>query len=189
MKCLIDCNITIEWRKKGFPDTSPLLLSIGNKKVIEYYLDFCIANNINDITIYSNKKSDEIIEFLGCGKKYGVKIFYKTQLIPEDPKYFLESEVELSKNKILLIRGISLLNCITTKFCPHNFFYGKPSIVFDHGQVFVCQPGNDLFPRISSKMLGIEYIPIDSLKTFQDLNLKIQKRPNEHKKILDQKII
>jgi glucose-1-phosphate thymidylyltransferase len=88
------------------------LLPIYDKPLIFYPLSILMLANIKDILIIVNPgQVDNFKNLLGNGKRYGIKIQYKTQAKPKGlPEAFLLGKNFIKKDNVALILG-------------DNFFY------------------------------------------------------------------
>ena len=97
MKGIIYCHERgTEWARQYFSDAEPYMLSIGNKPLLEFFVEFCVLNAIKDIYIFQKEISDEIKKYFGDGSKWDINIGYVT--LDEEPG--LEGILDIGKELI-----------------------------------------------------------------------------------------
>ena len=86
--------------KRLFPLTELLpktLLPIGNQSILESLISLLKRNNIKTIYLATNHLHDKIVNSIGDGKKYGIKIYYsreKKRLGTCGPLSLLENKIK-----------------------------------------------------------------------------------------------
>lgn len=77
MKCLIYCREqNMEWVRHYLSDAEAYMLHIGNKPLLEFFIEFCVLNEIKDIRIVRKNDSSEIDAYLGDGSKWDINLDY-----------------------------------------------------------------------------------------------------------------
>jgi len=75
MKAIIYCSVPENfWTKKYFGRANQYMLPILGKRLIEFYIDFCVLSNVSDILILHPEYDSDFELFLGNGSKWGVNI-------------------------------------------------------------------------------------------------------------------
>ncbi len=109
MKALIYIPKKAVERGNDFFDIeSSYLLKICNKYLIEYFIDFCSVNNIEELRIITN--SSEVEKLISAGEKYGIKISYSlakpgdslSVTVGKNYDFLKDEEVIIFKNLFLL---------------------------------------------------------------------------------------
>jgi hypothetical protein len=97
--------------KDYFPDIHPYFLKILNKPLLEYYIDFCVINNITDIRVVINNSSRNLEEYFEDGTQWGVKLSYNLAK-PEDSlkKVLLKNSSFCKDEKLFIIQGYQFLH-------------------------------------------------------------------------------
>ncbi|MDD5697234.1 MAG: NDP-sugar synthase [Victivallaceae bacterium] len=103
MRCLIYCpDRGTEWVRRLFSDAEPYMLRIGNKPLLEFFIEFCALNGIKEIYISCERPSHDIENYFENGSKWDVSLNYLTF----DQGSHLEKVLEARKK---LFRADSLL--------------------------------------------------------------------------------
>jgi NDP-sugar pyrophosphorylase family protein len=97
--------------KDYFPDVHPFFLKILNKPLLEYYIDFCVINNISEIRVMINNSSRVWEEYFEDGTQWGVKLSYNLAK-PEDnlQKILFKNSNFCKDEKLFIIQGYQFLH-------------------------------------------------------------------------------
>ncbi|MGH2574199.1 MAG: glucose-1-phosphate thymidylyltransferase [Ignavibacteria bacterium] len=72
------------------------LIPIANKPILEYSIDYVRESGITDVGILVNSNDEEVRNYFGSGKKYGINITY----IPQEAPLGLAHVVKIAQNFI-----------------------------------------------------------------------------------------
>lgn len=104
MKCLIFARVEEQlWTEEYFNKTSPYLLKIVNKPLLEYFIDFCSTLQISEIRIVSNSATNDLNDYFKDGKKWGVDISYNIAKPEDSLKKVIMKNFSFCKEHDLLI--------------------------------------------------------------------------------------
>jgi ADP-glucose pyrophosphorylase len=181
MKCIIYCNKAgTEWISQYFADADPYMLRIGNKPLLEFFVEFCVLSGIKDIHIIQTNNSHEIESYFRDGSKWDINLKYLTIDDELEIKEILRSkENDFSKDSLLVFNGLFFLN-YKKKHIEDKFLQGEKS--WQH----TIESGQGLlyFDRFVSykQMNKLEYFDpkhflqakkLDSIKTYYELNMDL----------------
>ncbi len=102
MNVILQTGVTPGW-------ASPLarpwpLLPVGNRPWIEFWIEWCVAQNMRDLQVVLGDGAYEIEQYLGDGKRWGVDIRYSFLLDAGDPDAFLRRDPGRWKGGLLYVR-------------------------------------------------------------------------------------
>lgn len=104
MKCLIYCRSKgAEWTRRYFSDADPYMLDIGNKPLLEFFIEFCYLNGVKDIYIAQKKDSEEVRKYFQDGTSLDMNINYISFSKDLDLEEFIASNKELFREENLLV--------------------------------------------------------------------------------------
>jgi len=79
MKCLIYCREHgMEWIRRYFSDAEAYMLHIGNKPLLEFFIEFCVLNEVKDVHIAQKTPANEIEDYFGDGSKWDMNLNYSS---------------------------------------------------------------------------------------------------------------
>ena len=79
MKCLIYCREHgMEWIHRYFSDAEAYMLHIGNKPLLEFFIEFCVLNEVKDVHIAQKTPANEIEDYFGDGSKWDMNLNYSS---------------------------------------------------------------------------------------------------------------
>lgn len=126
MKCLICCcEKNQEWVRRYLSDAEAYMLHIGNKPLLEFFIEFCALNEIKDIHIVRKTESDEIEDYLGDGSRWDINLNY----IGIEKEVGLEEVISVNKDLfdkegLLVFNGFFFLQYkkshLSKNFLPRN---------------------------------------------------------------------
>jgi hypothetical protein len=178
MKCFIYCSRKgTHWTRQYFSDAEPYMLRIGNKPLLEFYIEFCALNGIKDIYIGEKGFSREIREHFGDGAKWDLNINYLPLNEDDKVQKIIRTNKEIfEEDKLLVFQEFFFLQYkkshLDQKFLPE-----------EHQWQNVNEAGAGIFflkPPFSFKKKDFEFFSgnyslqvrgIDSIKTYFDLNM------------------
>ncbi|NOR46135.1 MAG: hypothetical protein GQ534_11170 [Candidatus Delongbacteria bacterium] len=182
MKCLINCSCdNTKWVSKYFPNVHPYLLKLINKPLLEYYVDFCVLNEITDIRIVSDHKLNYIENHFKNGAKWGVSITYSVSK-PDDP---IKSIVAKNKkftidNDLLVISGLIFIDYDVNKY--EQFEVEKENHIISetlNGKL-VLIPNGEKYSENKSVKNNFVLLPIMSIKEFFKVSMDIIEKKNSN---------
>jgi len=93
MKAILHTGTTLDWVPEQ--DRRPwALLPVGNRPVLEYWLEACAALGIREVRIVLGEGADLIEAYAGEGEKWGLSISYSFQRPGENPDSFVRRSPE-----------------------------------------------------------------------------------------------
>lgn len=187
MKCLIYCSKDSSgWLKKFFPDIHPLIVNILNKPLLEYFIDFCVLQNIKDIRVIKNDPNNLLEDYFKDGTQWGVNISYSLAKENDEPKKLIQKNASFCKNNdIILFYGF---------FFPKYEKSKVPKLDISHFQNMKINAGNnsiniiadvkDVFAIDLSKQNIVEYhelsiSKLESIEDYWNINMDILKNSAE----------
>ncbi len=181
MKCLIYCHEHgTEWVRQYFSDAEPYMLRIGNKPLLEFFVEFCILNGIKDIHIMQKNISYEIEKYFADGSKWDAKLNYSTLDGEDNLKEVLRSNKKLfSDDGLLVFNGFFFLqykkNHLSKSFLAQGDSWQNLS---DSGQglLFLNRPGSYKQGKSLKYFDGKHFLQakdFDGIKAYFDLNMEM----------------
>ncbi|MDD3119491.1 MAG: hypothetical protein PHQ27_09950 [Victivallales bacterium] len=112
MKCLIDSwTGPMTWSGELMPETAPLMLKIGNKPLLEFYLDYCVRQHIGAVKIILRYSSPELRDYFQDGGRWGISIGYAMARPDETlDEVLAHNRAFVGTEPLLLIRGLFFLH-------------------------------------------------------------------------------
>ena len=153
--------------KRLFPLTELLpktLLPIGNQSILESLISLLKRNNIKTIYLATNHLHDKIVNSIGDGKKYGIKIYYsreKKRLGTCGPLSLLENKI---KKPFFVINGDILTTANLKKIKTHSL---KKKTIF----------------TVVTKEINLPF-RFGKVTTKNDYITKLEEKPNYKQEIL-----
>ena len=181
MKCLIYCSEhNMEWIRRYLSDVEAYMLHIANKPLIEFFIEFCVLNEVNDIHIVREAESNEIDNYLGDGAKWDIKLNY----IELDKKLGLEDLIRANKDLfgkdgLLVFNGFFFLQYkkahLSKNFLPQDASWQNLN---DSGKgiLFLKSPATYKASKRLKHFAGKNFLmaqKIDSIKDYFDLNMSM----------------
>jgi NDP-sugar pyrophosphorylase family protein len=179
MKCIIYCNKKgTEWIGQYFADADPYMLRIGNKPLLEFFIEFCVLSKIKDIHIVQTNDSNEVENYFRDGSKWDINLKYLTIDDEMEMEEILRSkEDDFSGESLLVFNGFFFLNYkkkhIEDKFLQneeswnHTIASGQGLLYFDH---FTSYKQIKNLKTFSHKHF-LQAKKLDSIKTYYELNM------------------
>ncbi len=104
MKAILHTGGTLEWLPADTGCTWPLL-PVGNRPLIEYWIECCIANNIRDVRIILADDAHAIESFCGDGSRWGITIEYSFVREGTPPDAYPRRSPSRWEDGLLYLRG------------------------------------------------------------------------------------
>lgn len=179
MKCLIYCREhNMEWIRHYLSDAEAYMLHIANKPLLEFFVEFCVLNEVKDIHIVREEESNEIDDYLGDGSRWDINLNY----IELDKKLGLEEVISankdlLGKEGLLVFNGFFFLQYkkahLSESFLPQDTSWQNLN---DSGQgiLFLKSPASYKASKKLKHFAGKNFLisqKIDSIKDYFDLNM------------------
>jgi len=179
MKCLIYCREqNTEWVRHYLSDAEAYMLHIGNKPLLEFFIEFCVLNDIKNILIVRKSDSNEIEDYLGNGSKWDINLEYAG--LEED----LELEEVIGANKdlsgeegLLVFNGFFFLQYkkshLTKNFLPRNASWQNLN-ASGQGLLFLKSPASYKAGKKLKHFAGKNFMAsklLDSIRDYFDLNM------------------
>ncbi len=140
MKCIINCKENPSaWLEAYFPDIYPYLVKLANKRLLEYYIDFCVLLGIRDICIVMDKPELSVEEYFQDGSRWGAAISYGLSR-PDDGinNVIKKNRSFIGESPLLLIHGFIFIN-----YSKNREEY--PLFTGDENRVFKTESGALMF--------------------------------------------
>lgn len=97
-------------RLRPFTVTKPkVMLSIADKPILQYVIEALAQNGIRDIVVVNGYRKEQILDFLGSGEQFGVKITFVTQAKQLGTAHALLQAKEVIDNEFLVLPGDNLI--------------------------------------------------------------------------------
>ncbi|MDD5727863.1 MAG: hypothetical protein PHV59_04780, partial [Victivallales bacterium] len=111
MKCLIHCRYDgTEWVRNYFPDAEPYLLRIGNKVLLEFFIEFCALNGIRELYLVRSGDVREIKNYLRDGSRWDIVLKYPDIGITAGSlEELIRNSPELHNDELLVFSGFFFL--------------------------------------------------------------------------------
>ncbi len=179
MKCIINCpDVSTAWVRDYFSGLEPYLLPIGNKPLLEYFIDFCVLGKIDEIRIVSDNLSDAMHQVLGDGTRWNLKISYST--VPADlsmTEMLKRNAAFIAKDDLLVISGMVFMNYNKHDFALPEYadtdWFGeiisKNAGWFIRGRNCVLTEPRNEYNTVTSRKFRVE--PLTSVRNYYDLNM------------------
>jgi len=101
-------------RLKPFTVNKPkAMISIAGKPVIQYVLEALAANGIRDIILVVGHQKEQIFDYVGDGKQFGVEVKYVTQQHLLGTGHALAQAEGLTEEEFLVLAGNKLIKAET----------------------------------------------------------------------------
>lgn len=92
------------------PDTPKALAPIGDRKFIDFQINYLFDQGIKDIVICLGHLADKIRNYLGDGSPYGVNIKYSLEVEPLGTGGAIKNALSYLDNYFCILNGDSFLN-------------------------------------------------------------------------------
>lgn len=180
MKCLIYCRPEgAEWTREYFPDAEPYLLRIGNKPLLEFFIEFCALNEIREVYLARDGIGREASSFFGDGSKWDIELKYLDSDYAADLGKLLKGFKELTDDSLLVFDGFFFLQYkkshMDADFLPHDKTWCN---LDDFGQGLIFLPEPDKYKEKDKEHLeefdGKHFLKAKnfaSVKDFYELNM------------------
>ena len=183
MRAVLHTGVAAPWASV-FGARPWALLPVGNRPLLEYWIEFCVEAGIREIRLVLGDGAEEIERYVGDGRRWGVQVEYSFLRDASDPDRFLRRDPSRWTGGLLYVRA-PVFPRRQENFRPPELAAdarfagpdprapaclllrdpatleafvatGKPPIVFS--------PFSDL---------GLEPVPLDSLRGYFELNLAL----------------
>ena len=180
MKCLIYCCPEgAEWAKEYFSDAEPYLLRIGNKPLLEFFVEFCALNEISDVYLASDDGGEVVGSYLGDGSKWDIELKYLDTDYASGLEKILERFKELTDESLLVFNGFFFLQYKKSHMDAGSLPQDKPWCNlndFGQGLIFLPEPGKykEKDKKQFKEFDGKHFLSAKnfaSVKDFYDLNM------------------
>jgi NDP-sugar pyrophosphorylase family protein len=180
MKCLIYCHLDgADWTREYFSDAEPYLLRIGNKPLLEFFIEFCALNKIREIYLARSDRGQEVSSYFGDGSKWDIDLKYLDFDCVAGLEKVLESTKELVNDSLLVFDGFFFLQYKKSHMEADSLPQDKPWCNLNdsgNGLLFLPEPGKykekdkKLFKEFDGKHF-LRAKNFASIKDFFDLNM------------------
>ncbi len=179
MKCLIYCREHgMEWIRRYFSDAEAYMLHIGNKPLLEFFVEFCVLNEVKDVHIVQKGLSNEIEDYFGDGSKWDMNLSYMGLDEELELEEVISSSKELfGKDGLLVFNGFFFLQYkkahLSDSFLPQDASWQNLSDS-GHGLLFLKHPCSYKRKKRLQHFEGKHFLQskkIDSVKDYFDLNM------------------
>jgi NDP-sugar pyrophosphorylase family protein len=159
------------------------LVPLGNRPLLEYWIEWCVDLKISEVRLVLGDGADQIESYAGDGSRWGLRIEYAFLRDDSRPLLFLRRAPEQWRDGLLFLSG---------PLFPNRLAAGKPAPPAD-GTVhlqdargclgLLCRDAAALDGLIAGaadrsrtrpfRELGIELIPVESVKEFYTINMRL----------------
>lgn len=104
------------YRLRPFTNSRPkAMIFIGGKPIIEYVIEALEKNQIRDIILIAGYKREQLYDYVGDGRQFGVNIEYIHQPSQLGPADALAKARDFTQNEFLVLPGDKLITAETIK--------------------------------------------------------------------------
>ena len=179
MKCLIYCqDHGMEWIRRYFSDAEAYMLHVGNKPLLEFFVEFCVLNKLKDIYIALKAGSHEVEDYFADGSKWDISINYIAIEDEHELEELISSNKELFREEGLLVfNGFFFLQYKKAHLSDHLLTQNtswRNSIDSGQGLLFLKQPCSYKRKSRLKQFDGKHFLQVkklDSVKAYFDLNM------------------
>lgn len=160
-----------------------VLIPVGNRPLIEYWIELCVDLGIAEIKILLGDGGEQVEEYAGAGERWGVKISYAFEKAAGSPTAFLARNTEEWADGLLHIRGVcfpargadfsgkalsvvsaasartgnAMLFCGTDRDAIKSYISGEPTATSEHPELTLValETAKD-FHALSMRLVGGE---------------------------------
>jgi glucose-1-phosphate thymidylyltransferase len=101
-------------RLRPFTVTRPkAMISIADKPILQYIVEALARNGIRDIIIVVGYRKSQVLDFMGSGERFGVKISYATQEKQLGTAHALNKVKAMVQDQFLVLPGDNLIEAAT----------------------------------------------------------------------------
>jgi len=131
----------MEWIQRYFSDAEAYTLHVGNKPLLEFFIEFCVLNEIKDIYIALKPASGEIKESFGDGSKWDINLNYIELKKERELEEVIDSHKDLfTGDDLLVFNGFFFLQYkkshLSKNFLPQDYSWQNLS-KSGHGLLFL----------------------------------------------------
>ena len=179
MKCLIYCQEQeMDWLRHYFSDAEPYMLHIGNKPLLEFFIEFCVLNEAKDVYIAMSSWGDEINEYLGDGSKWDINLHYIRADEESKLEGVLNSNKKLfAKDALLVFNGFFFLQYkkshLSNSFLPQDSDWQNLNKT-GQGLLFLKSPCSYKKSKKLKHFEGKRFLlskELNSIKNYFDINM------------------
>jgi hypothetical protein len=181
MKAIFHVGMPHPWAD-AFGGMPWALLPVANRPLLDYWLETCAEQKIEEVQIILGDGAEQIEQFAGDGTQWGLRIQYGFARTGERPLEYLRQSHEHWEDGLLFLGGPVFLRrrqafratgYKTLKACRFNhaeetlFLFGKTA-----DEVEALLAGDAGSPR-GLEQIHIHPFPIESVAAYYDLNMKM----------------
>lgn len=104
------------YRLRPFTNSRPkAMIFIGGKPIIEYVIESLEKNQIREIILIAGYKREQLYDYVGDGRQFGVNIRYVQQQFQLGPADALAKACDFTQDEFLVLPGDKLITADTIK--------------------------------------------------------------------------
>ncbi len=156
------------------------LIPVGNRPLIEYWIELCVDLGVEEIQILLGDGGEEIEAYAGEGEPWGVRISYAFEKASDSPTAFLGRNPDKWAGGLLQIRGV----CFPARGAgvSGEALATAPSVCIraDDGVLFCATDSDAVRAYIAGECQSdgeppaeLELVSIDSAQAYHALNMRL----------------
>lgn len=178
----IDTSQETKWVEKLLPGEHPWMLSILNKPLIAFYLDFFKLAGCTEIRIVQADDSVAVGRYLDDGSLWGMNVSYTLARSEDSIKKVLrKNSAFIGDDSCFFVRGLSFLRYekerLDFSFAENDVTY---SLTSAESSFLVIKKGFDFSHPITPLSKSIKLVAIDRVKVYFELSMAVLDGERDH---------
>ncbi len=170
-----------------FGDRAWVLLPVGSRPLLSYWLEFCVDLGITEVQIILGQAAEYVEMFCGNGEKWGLNINYSLIRAEDNPQSYLARDADRWSDGLLYIGGVlfprrrsgftleklqSLLDgcCVVDHGNRPVFFVSRDRSSIDR---FIREETCGSTPYSTAEAAGLDFTCIRDVTHYYRLNMEI----------------
>lgn len=181
MKAVLHTEASPAWLTEG-PERSWALLPLGNRPLLEYWLEACVALGIREVRLVLGAAAEAVEHYAGDGSRWGIEIRYGFLKEGQAPERFVRRSPAAWADGLLLVTGAcfprrtgadagGLAAGTTVCWSERDPGLGFASADPEALKVFLDGGAPPQGPEADG--LGFQVVPVDSAETYYRLNMAL----------------
>jgi hypothetical protein len=164
------------WLRSVFPARHPLLVTVCNKPLLEYLLDFAILCGSRELRLTTDGSHEDVETYFGDGSRWGVKITYAPIREADDLEVVLQKNSRFSAGSpLLIVEGFFFLH-YDKRADYVRFMQNTPSgevLAGDAGRILVRGAVPQGTPEPAGPPPSLALTPVRSISDLHRLSLNV----------------